>query len=683
MKKAEVNWRLKYEEERSQNLRLQELLENREQELYSEEQRFKWLRDHANFGIGGIDFNGVLHYVNPCFCGMADYGVEDLYGYSIKDKLVPLEFHYILEQQLRQIREGISTSFDIQIKSKRGSAIWTHVNGIPFPDGEGNLHGAVLFFTDITDRKRLHVELLQSKLKAEAAQKAEKEFLAHMSHEIRTPLNAIIGMSHLLYDTLPTPEQKKYLDTLKNAGNILHKLINDILDFSKIEAGGIDVVRKPFDLFGMLTAMKQTFELKVTKKEVEFWAFIDEELDSLLIGDELLLQRILLNLLGNATKFTERGSITLEVNLEERFGEDLLLSFKVIDTGIGIPRDRLGAIFENFKQASNSTSVKYGGTGLGLAITKQLVDLLEGMIYVESEPGIGTTFTVELPFRDSGQKRATSRNQEKSLDQVNTKSELLIVEDNEMNRAYIGGLLKRWKINFDFAVDGLDGIDKAKRKTYDLIVMDIRMPRMNGYDATIAIRNQTNVNQQTPIIALTASAMESEKYKALDIGMNEFLTKPFAPEQLKTVLCEYLPAVEDGEMVGSRAGGDKFAYEPGLDAVYLEEMYEDDYEYAKEMFETFLEEVVRELTLLPTYLEEEDWKVLRAVSHKVKPAFSMVGLTWLTRLCSELEVSLDRGEHGTAIGQLQELMKSYKEYLPVIRRQHEMLEHKVSASLKA
>ena len=670
MEKAEVNWRLNHKWE---GTKLTGPPCRAELGIHAEEDRFRWLRDHANFGIVEINLEGLFQYVNGYFCEMTGFSEGTLLKQSLAQQLLPSEFHHAVERHLDLIRGGVSTSFEIQIRCRDGKAIWTHVNGVPYPDSCGNVSGAELFFTDITDRKELHVELLQSKLKAEAAEKAEKEFLAHMSHEIRTPLNAIIGMSHLLYDTLPTPEQKKYLDTLKNAGNILHKLINDILDFSKIEAGGIEVVKKPFDLYGMLIALKQTFEPKVEEKEVELWAFIDEELDTLLVGDELLLQRILLNLLGNATKFTDRGSITLEANIEDRFGEDLLLSFKVIDTGIGIPRDRLGAIFENFKQASNSTSVKYGGTGLGLAITKQLVDLMEGMIYVDSEPGIGTTFTVELPFKDTGRKRTDAGNPDKPRSAVNTKSELLIVEDNEMNRAYIGGLLKRWQINFDFAHDGLEGIERARHKAYDLVVMDIRMPRMNGYDATIAIRNQTNVNQQTPIIALTASAMESEKYRALDIGMNEFLTKPFAPEQLKTVLCKYLPAIGEESQIGHSKEEVSFVYEAGLDAVYLQEMYEDDLEYAKDMFEIFLEEVIQEIALLPTYLEEEDWQALRGATHKIKPSFSMVGLTWLTKLCSELEVKLDRGEKGDAITQLQELLGSYEESLPVIRRQYEIL----------
>ncbi len=675
MEQAVVNWKQKWEEEKIERQRLEKLLRSQEERL-GKKDKYRWILDNTNLGIVESDLRGVTRFVNDYFCEMTAYEEKELIAGESIIFMFPKEFHLGLKDRQRELRKGISTVFEAQITRKDGRLIWTHINGIPLFGEDGTITGVVLVFMDTTSRKKLQTDLLQSKLKAEAAQKAEKEFLAHMSHEIRTPLNAIIGMSHLLYDTQPTHEQKNYLDTLKNAGNILHKLINDILDFSKIEAGGVEVVQQPFDLYGMLNALKQTFELKTKSKEVEFWAFIDDQIDTLLIGDELLLQRILLNLLGNASKFTEKGSITLDVQLEERFDEDLLLSFKIIDTGIGIPRDRQEAIFENFKQASNTTSIKYGGTGLGLAITKQLVDLLEGMIYVDSALGIGTTFTVELPFKDSNIRRTEEKEKGKPSDKVNEQSELLIVEDNEMNRSYIGGLLRKWNIKFDMAEDGLIAVEKARHKLYDMIIMDIRMPNMNGYDATIAIRNQKNLNQETPIIALTASAMESEKYKALDIGMNEFLTKPFAPEKLKMVLCEYLPVEDDG--IGDKVTDDTFEYDSRLNVKYLIEIYEDDFEYACDMFGLFLEGANENIKLLWEFGKAGQWPELRALAHKVKPAFSMVGLTWLTDKASELESKIDELDYESALELLDEILTEFEQYLPVINRQHELLEKQTS-----
>ena len=464
---------------------------------------------------------------------------------------------------------------------------------------------------------------------------------------------------------------------MRNAGTILHRLINDILDFSKIEAGAIEVNKEPFDLKSMVMAMKQTFEIKLENTNVSFICHFDNQIVNQVIGDELLLQRILLNLLGNAAKFTSTGSITLDVVLEEQFQKDLLISFKVTDTGIGIPEDKLDYIFQDFKQASSSTSIKYGGTGLGLAITKQLVDLMEGLIFVESEVGQGTQFTVELPYKDSGigivSKKVTVEGNEQRL---KSSAKLLIVEDNEMNRAYIGGLLKKWGIYFEVAKDGIEALEMTKDHLFDLIIMDIRMPRMNGYEATINIRNQgANVNQKTPIVALTASAMESEKSKALELGMNDFLTKPFAPDTLKKMLKEYL-AIQQFE---KEAPIVQQHYLADLDVSYLESFYEEDYESALEMFEMFLDQIVPEIKEMEALLETKAWVQLRALVHKVKPTFSMVGLTFLTDKAAAIEKDLDRGLNDNAHYETNQLLMAYESSLPLVIEQVNKLKAVVSS----
>lgn len=665
-------WKKAWEKEQEEKQHL--MMQLASQKLQScEAEKYRYIVENMNLGILEVDAEGMIRKINRFFCDMTGFKKEEIEQQHTLNLIFPSGSLETFTHKFHELKRGSSVFFEIQMVKKDGRFIWVLFNGVPFTLSDSDRLGAIFVMMDITDRRKLQYDLLQSKLKAEAAQKAEKDFLAHMSHEIRTPLNAIIGMSHLLYDTQPTQQQKLYLDTLKNAGNILHRLISDILDFSKIEAGGVEVSRHPFDMFGMLSALSQTFELKLEGSSVEFWTFIDESLDTLILGDELLLQRILLNLLGNAIKFTNKGSITFEVNVEERYGEDLLIAFKVIDTGIGIPKDRQGAIFEHFKQASSDTSIKYGGTGLGLAITKQLVDLQDGLISVESEPGFGTTFTVELPFKDTGMKRAVKNRAGDSTDNFKDTKELLIVEDNEMNRAYIGGLLKKWNIKYDLAYDGVIAVEMARKKTYDLIVMDIRMPRMNGYDATINIRNQKNPNQHVPIIALTASAMESEKYKALDIGMNAFLTKPFAPEQLRSTLNEFLkddhfendPVITNDKL--------NFAFNEKLDIEYLNALYEGDIQYAADMFETFLESIDEELASVKYFANNRDWMGLKANLHKIKPALSLVGLTDLSNDVAATEEEILKTNFDHTLELVEELIKNINFSLPIVKNQFSIL----------
>ena len=636
-----------------------------QEQLRKSEEKYRSIIENMNLGLLEVDNEGIIIKAYDLFCEMVGYTAEELKGANPEELLLVQEYKKVIQRHNQNRLKGISDVYEVQIRKKDGGVIWVLISGAPFYDSEGNIKGSVGIHLDITERKKLNDALVKAKIKAEDAQKAEKEFLAHMSHEIRTPLNAIIGMSHLLFDTMPTPQQKGYLDTLQNAATILHRLISDILDFSKIEAGAIELNREPFNLKTLVSSLHQTFALKVDKKPVDLIMDYDSGLENQVVGDQLLIQRILLNLLGNAIKFTERGSITIKVGLEEAFGSDLLVSFKVIDTGIGIPEDKLDVIFDDFKQASSSTSIKYGGTGLGLAISKQLVDLMEGLIFVESEVGKGTCFTVELPLKDTGIRAVEEQRKETSTKMLKSDFELLIVEDNAMNRAYIGSLLKKWSIPYDIAEDGIIAVEMANTKVYDLIIMDIRMPRMNGYDATIAIRNHSNVNKKTPIVALTASAMESEKHTALSIGMDDFLTKPFAPNQLKKLLNEYMENVFD-EL---KETVEETKYLVSLDHDYLYSFYEDDYESAYEMFDTFFSQIVPEVSKLKQVMAFKRFTEARILVHKIKPTFSMVGLTWVTEKFARIEQCLDKDEYSIALSIWQAALDEFEKNLPVVEKQ--------------
>ena len=642
-----------------------------QQQIKKSEEKYRSIIENMKLGLLEVNTEGVVLKAHDFFCEMTGYRAEELEGINPENLLLEPEYRPVIRSHNEDRKKGISDVYEVRVKRKDGRVIWVLISGAPFYGLDGKVKGSIGIHLDITDRKKLNEDLMKAKIKAEEAQKAEKEFLAHMSHEIRTPLNAIIGMSHLLYDTNPSPQQKSYLDTLQNASGILHRLISDILDFSKIEAGAIEVNYESFNLEGMVRSLKQTFALKLEKEPVDLILNFDKQITNLVIGDELLLQRILLNLIGNAVKFTAQGSITIEVTLEEQFGKDILVGFKVRDTGIGIPEDRLEVIFQDFKQASSSTSIKYGGTGLGLAITKQLVDLMDGLIWVESEVGKGTCFTVELPFKDSGIESVEVINSASAKSQIDNDFKLLVVEDNHMNRAYIGSLLKKWNINFEVAEDGIEGVEKAKDDPFNLIIMDIRMPRMNGYDATIAIRNHSNVNKKTPIVALTASAMESEKHNALAIGMNDFLTKPFTPDQLKKLLNDYM----SGDVEMEELTTEKSFYLADLDSDYLYSFYEDDYESASEMFEMFLNEIVPELEDLKIAFENKDYVLSRSLVHKMKPTFAMVGMTWVTNKFSNIEQFLDKEATNEAENLWQETKTNYEQYLPVVEAQLEQLKN--------
>ncbi|GAB2800003.1 hypothetical protein GCM10027275_52490 [Rhabdobacter roseus] len=510
------------------------------------EEKYRGIIENMELGLLEVDNEDRITKVYDRFCKMVGYEASELLGKKAAALFMPPNYLDLMDMQHQKRQQGESSTYEVPMRKKNGDTIWVLISGAPIFDEEGKVEGSIGMHYDITYRKQLEDDLALAKQVAEASQEAEKQFLANMSHEIRTPLNAIVGMANLLYDTSPNPQQLEYLDILKVSSNFLLSLISDLLDMAKIEAGRVEVNSRPFDLLGTLRTMQKTFQLKVEGEgrpvSVEFESNSCPE--GMVLGDEMLLTQILLNLLGNADKFTERGAFGLRVREVERRGESTLLEFQVYDSGKGIPEEKLDLIFQKFQQVNDSSRQKHQGTGLGLAIVKQLILLQGGEIKVQSRLRQGTTFTFTLPYRLLHEPARSTQKTDVSL-KTNGQGTLegyriLVVEDNLLNQKYISTLLSKWKVNFQLAKDGREAVEMAQKKAYQLILMDIQMPIMNGYESTIAIRSTSNPNQQTPIVALTASAMLDQRNMALTSGMNDFLSKPFTPTQLEEKLKEFL-----------------------------------------------------------------------------------------------------------------------------------------------
>jgi len=458
---------------------------------------------------------------------------------------------------------------------------------------------------------------------AENAVKAKQQFLSNMSHEIRTPMNAIIGFTKVMLKTDLSPKQNEYLQAIKMSGDALIVLINDILDLAKVDSGKMNFEQIPFKMAMSISAMLHLFDTKIQEKNLTLISEYDNKIPDVLLGDPVRLHQIILNLISNAVKFTSKGKIEVKVKLVYEDEKKVTIDFAITDTGIGIAETKIDNIFENFHQASSGTSRLYGGTGLGLAIVKQLVEGQNGTVTVVSKIDKGSTFSFKLDFQKTKEK-ANFDLKIMELDSEIKNIKVLVVEDIALNQLLMKTLLDDFGFICDIAMNGKLAIEKLESNTYDIILMDLQMPEMNGFEATDYIRNI--LNSKIPIIALTADVTTVDLAKCKAVGMNDYIAKPVDEKLLYSKIVDFVKSpMFANNYMGNKNSSDKKARCIDLD--YLAHRTRSNPTLMLEMISLYLEQTPPLITTMKQSLQEKDWFSLQSAVHKMIPSFSIMGIS--------------------------------------------------------
>lgn len=482
-------------------------------------------------------------WMNNALEEILGWQVNELKGSVLNEQFIgELTDLKLYREAQQQLRDKKSYDIEIVLYKKDKIPIWLSVFSNLLLNSQGQVERQLSIFMDITLRKKAEHELIHTREQALQLSRAKETFISVLSHEIRSPINAVIGISRVLMEENPTPAQLENLNILKFSSENLLKLVNDILDFTKIETGNMQLESAAVNLKQLARQTLHTVSFKLENKDLKLNLALDPAIPELVLADSTRLYQIMMNLLGNAVKFTTKGEVKLSLDLEKEDQESVLIKFCVSDTGIGIPHDRIKSIFEVYSQASSDTTRKYGGTGLGLTITQKLIELHQSAIEVKSEPGKGSDFYFRISF-----KKAPAELQQPVSPVVfeALKANVLVADDNQINLTLAKKILTKWGIEADFAANGLDAYEMAMVKDYDLILMDLHMPVMDGLEATKIIRKQPQEKYKTvPIIALTGSVFGLNLENLQQEGLTDHFLKPYTPEGLYNKIKLYLkPAV--------------------------------------------------------------------------------------------------------------------------------------------
>ena len=586
-----------------------------------------------------ISAEGKITDVNEALINVTGVSREKLIGTDFSD--------YFTEPKKARagykmvFNKSTVTDYPLTIRHINGKLTDVLYNVSVYKDEAGKVLGVFAAARDVTFQKSISKELNEAKLFAEKATfiaeeakrkaesatilaqdsvKAKQQFLSNMSHEIRTPMNAIIGFTKVVLKTDLTAKQREYLTAIKMSGDALIVLINDILDLAKVDAGKMTFEKIPFKLSASISAMLHLFDSKVQEKNLKLITEYDSAIPEVLIGDPVRLHQVIINLVSNAIKFTNHGSIIVAVKLINEDVKNATIQFSVVDTGIGIDANKLVKIFENFQQASSDTSRLYGGTGLGLAIVKQLVESQGGKIVVKSKKDVGSTFSFNLAFPK------TITNPTLDLELIKLDNEIknisvLVVEDIALNQLLMKTLLEDFGFGCDIAANGKIAIEKLETLNYDIILMDLQMPEMNGFDATNYIRN--TLNSTIPIVALTADVTTVDLAKCKAVGMDDYIAKPVDEQILYSKIIGLVRKSNNTELINEISLNKKYKH---IDLAYLYRCTKSNPKLMLELITLYLEQTEMLIGEMKNSYEVKDWSLLQSTVHKMIPSLTIMGL---------------------------------------------------------
>ncbi|WP_095955148.1 hybrid sensor histidine kinase/response regulator [Flavobacterium sp. ACN6] len=512
------------------------------------------------------------------------------------------------------------------------------------------LSGAVIGYHIMRQFKRQHIlikELDIAEKKATVAAQTKENFLANMSHEIRTPLSGILGFTNLLQKRPLDETAAEFVTSIQRSGENLMTIINDILDLSKIEAGMMRITPGIFSINGLMNSVETLFSERVKEKKLSISSKVDNSIPDTLTGDATRLTQILVNLIGNAIKFTHQGTVSIEVYKKLLHENKIVLGFKITDTGIGIGKEKLTEVFERFNQGEDSTTRNYGGTGLGLSIVKKLILLQEGDIEVNSEQGKGTTFSFYIPYGIA--KEQLNSLPAHSIDQYkdisNTALKVLVVDDNAINQSLMKHILSQWNIDFEIASNGLEAVEYLRNKACDLVLMDLQMPQMDGYTAVQQIREVLQLD--VPIIAMTAHALPGEGEKCLSRGMNEYISKPIKEDELFKLIANF--GLKDAKSAEEKISENNTVFHY-IDLTYMQSVSGGNKSFEKTVSTQFIENVPVHLQQLITAYQNQDFKVVKLRAHDLQSSAAIMGL--LPHLEEKLDILEMAKEQNTILQQI-------------------------------
>ncbi|HLG02114.1 MAG TPA: PAS domain S-box protein, partial [Bacteroidia bacterium] len=519
-------------------------------------------------------------------------------------------------------------SFYHRIIRADGSERILHGRGGVFTDEKGNVIRMAGTGQDVTESKKNEQELMRAIQMAENANRLKETFLANMSHEIRTPLNAIIGFTDLLIKRKLGEDVLDQLHTIKESGNNLLAIINDILDISKIEAGMVQFEERPMSIREMLRSLQVMFQQRALDKNVRLNFIAGDDIPDILLGDPMRINQIIVNLINNAIKFTNKGSVTVTAKVVKKEEEARTIEFSVEDTGIGIEESKLEYIFGRFQQAEAHTSRTFGGTGLGLSIAKQLVELLGGTIAVKSKLNVGSVFSFTLSikcpkkFTEIAKKEVAVNLDMETLAAV----KILVAEDNPINIKYILSVFSEYNIFPEVVENGKAAVEKVKSGNFDVVLMDMEMPVMNGYDATSSIRNELKSN--IPIIAMTAHAMAGEKEKCLKMGMDDYISKPISAELLfEKIYVAVAPKKKQGNSPESKI----------VNLAFLVKSMKGRKDLIRDTMDIFMKQMPEELVVINNAVGQADYSTLHKIAHRMRSTVSIMGISEMEKILGEME----------------------------------------------